>query len=147
MRRNAIHLSRLFSRHFSYNPWINHDIETNPLPLGQHRIPGFLNRNDRRSRVAKTEVETIRPYSESHKVRQRNCWSCQQLLDTSATTGTKESFFCSNCGSLQEVDTNYVRRKCFRLRCPFDFKNETFSEFFFVIWNRCTVPSRSERTD
>lgn len=99
MRRNVLTVSRIAVQHLS----CNHQIEKNLLSkcLSQRTIANISNE----SKVSKMKFKTSRLYTQTKLT---NCWSCHTPMDIS-TGGTKESFFCSSCGCLQEVNMNYVR--------------------------------------
>ncbi len=117
MRRNVFNLSRIYLRSLSGN----HELEKNILSkcFGQRRISGIPNG----SKAFVNKFRTSRLYTDTKAI---NCWNCQRPMDI-RLAGTKESFFCSSCGSLQEMIVNYVRRKT----VEFDFFS--LELFFFVI--------------
>lgn len=96
MRRNLLISSRIFVQSLLYNPIIKNDFFTKC----------FCQYNKcEESKIPKISLVPARFYTQCNEI---NCWSCHKPLHISIA-GTKESFFCSSCGSLQEVNINYVR--------------------------------------
>lgn len=71
-----------------------------------------------------------RTYAETKTI---NCWSCHRPLDA-CSTGTKESFFCSSCGSLQEINKNYVSKLRWWTNALKHFTNFASSQNFFSLF-------------
>lgn len=96
MRRNMFNLSRCYMRSL----FCKHDIKSNFSCLSRCRISNISDE----SKISKIEYKTSRHYTQS---KMTNCWNCHKPMDI-YTGGSKESFFCSSCGSLQDVNVNYV---------------------------------------
>lgn len=96
MRRNVLISSRLCARLFC-----NHAIKDNFLPrcVSQYK----------ENKIPKLTLTPARFYSQATPTK---CWSCQKPTNN-RLAGTKDSFFCSNCGSLQEAEKNYVRERTY----------------------------------
>lgn len=98
MRKNAL----ISSRFYIQSLFCNHKIKT-----GLTRWLYQYSTCNSESKIPKIEFITSRYYTQST---QSTCWCCHKPIN-SCMTGTKESFFCSNCGSLQEVNNNFVREQ------------------------------------
>ncbi|XP_037030099.1 iron-sulfur cluster co-chaperone protein HscB isoform X1 [Bradysia coprophila] len=97
MRRNFVNLSRICSRSLSCNIEIeNHSVLKR---LNQYRAATDSQQNY----VCGIPFTTIRCYTDT---RATTCWNCHRPTDI-IPVGTKESFFCSSCGSLQEMNKTY----------------------------------------
>lgn len=104
MRRNIFNLSRFSSnsRSLCCNSNRNHITERNSTSLGiVHRRFSSIFGNDPDCTI---QWKSLRTYTERKST---NCWNCHRPIDV-LKPGTKESFFCSNCGSLQKISGNYV---------------------------------------
>lgn len=99
-RRNVLNSSRFYVR----NLFRQREIENNLFCLRRYRISGILS-NERENSNVNVKFEIARHYTQAKSA---NCWNCHKPMDIH-TGGSKESFFCSSCGSLHDVNGNYVR--------------------------------------
>lgn len=99
MRRNVLNLSRLAMQSL----FCKNEIQKKLLSkyLSQCRLAGIPDG----STISKIKLADSRPYTQTNVT---NCWNCQKPTDVNIA-GAKESFFCSSCGCLQEVNFTYVR--------------------------------------
>ncbi|KAJ6634528.1 Iron-sulfur cluster co-chaperone protein HscB [Pseudolycoriella hygida] len=98
MRRSVWNLRR-FCVHNSFS--FNREVEIN-FSSQFHNRRGFFN-VPKEDRISRIKLKASRVYSDTKITK---CWNCHTPLDVHSF-GLKESFFCSSCGSLREVNDNY----------------------------------------
>lgn len=135
MRRNVLNLSRFLMSSFLSRNEIKKDVLSQCLGrCGMSYIPD-------QSETNKIQFRTARQYS---KTQLTDCWNCKEPMNNN--TGSKESFFCSSCGSLQEVNSNYVREWIWS-KMSFKLYSEPFTELLLAVRYHWAISSQSKWAD